>query len=91
MELFKYYSLDEAYGSMDEILERLELLQSNLKIKFEVENNEILKIEDIDLEDNEVDELIAFFDEVDMIPYLEREDDDDDSLIDDDFLDYDDY
>lgn len=91
MKLFKYYSLDEAYGSRDIIIERLEELESRIKIKFEIEDNEILIIEDIELEDIEVEELLSFFEDNDVYPYLEREDDEDGGYIDDDFLDYDDY
>ena len=91
MELFKYYSLDEAYGNRDIIIERLEELESKIKIKFEMENSDVLMIEDIDLEDHEVEELLQFFEDNDVVPYLEREDEDEDGYIDDDFLDYDDY
>lgn len=91
MELFKYYSLDEAYGNRDIIIERLEELESKSKIEFEMENSDVLMIEDIDLEDHEVEELLQFFEDNDVVPYLEREDEDEDGYIDDDFLDYDDY
>jgi hypothetical protein len=93
MKLFKYYSLYEAYGNMDSILERLEQLQENNKIEFELENSDILMIKDIDLDDDEIEELVEFFDDNDVVPYLEREEDDEDDggYIDDEFLDYDDY
>ena len=93
MKLFKYYSLYESYGNMDIIIERLEQLQDKSKIEFELENSDILLIRDIDLDDDEVEELIEFFEYNDVVPYLEREDEDEDEdgYIDDDFLDYDDY
>lgn len=91
MELFKYYSLDEAYVNREIIIDRLKELESLSKIKFEIEDNDILVIEDLDLEDSEIEELIEFFEDNDAFPYLERDDDDDDGYIDDDFLDYDDY
>lgn len=93
MKLFKYYSLYEAYGKIDFIIERLEQLQDKGKIEFELENSDILIIRDLDLDDDEIEELVDFFDDNDVFPYLERDEDDedDDSYIDDEFLDYDDY
>lgn len=93
MTLLKYYSLDEAYGNRDIIIDRLEELEMNGKINFELEEEEeILMIEDLELNDIELKEILSFFDDNYVVPYLEREgDEDDDSYIDDDFLDYDDY
>lgn len=93
MKLFKYYSLYEAYGNVDVIIDRLEQLQDKSKIEFELENSDILLIRDLDLDDDEIEELIEFFDDYDVVPYLERDEDDedDDGYIDDEFLDYDDY
>lgn len=93
MKLFKYYSLYEAYGNVDVIIDRLEQLQDKSKIEFELENSDILLIRDIDLDDDEIEELIELFDDYDVVPYLERyeDDEDDDGYIDDEFLDYDDY
>lgn len=92
MELLKYYSLDEAYDNREIIIERLEQLESKAKINFEIiQNSDVLIIEDIDLEEHEIEELIQLFEDSDVVPYLEGEEDDEDGYIDDDFLDYDDY
>ena len=75
MELYNYYSLDEAIDRKA-VLKRLKQLQKELKIEFELDG-EIFRIEDLDLEEIEVEELIELFDENDVFPYLDREDDED--------------
>ena len=50
-------------------------------------DGEVFKIEDLDLEEVEIEELIELFDENDVFPYLDRDEEDDDY---DDFG-YDDY
>lgn len=90
MDLFKYYSLDEAYTNRNDIIDKLNQLESLSKINFEIEDNDILFIEDLELDEFEIEELLNFFDKNDVFPYLEREDDDDIGYIDNDFLDFDD-
>lgn len=90
MNLFKYYSLDEAYTNRNDIIDKLNQLESLSKIKFEIEDNDILFIEDLELDEFEIEELLNFFDKNDVFPYLERDDDDDIGYIDNDFLDLDD-
>ena len=85
MELHNYYSLDEAIDRKA-VLKRLKQLQKELKIKFELDG-EVLKIEDLDLEEVEIEELIELFDENDVFPYLDRDEEDDDY----DGFGYDDY
>lgn len=89
MDLFKYYSLDEAYTNRNDIIDKLNQLESLSKINFEIEDNDILFIEDLELDEFEIEELLNFFDKNDVFPYLER-DDDDIGYIDNDFLDIDD-
>ena len=74
MELQNYYSLDEAIDRKA-VLKRLKQLQKELKIKFELDG-EVFKIEDLDLEEVEIEELIELFDENDVFPYLERDEED---------------
>lgn len=85
MELYNYYSLDEAIDRKS-VLKRLKQLQKESKIEFDLDG-EVFKIEDLDLEESEIEELIELFDENDVFPYLDRDEDDDDY---DDFG-YDDY
>jgi hypothetical protein len=87
MELYNYYSLEEAINRK-EVLKRLKQLQKESKIKFELDG-EVFKIQDLDLEEAEVDELIELFDKNDVFPYLDRDDEDEDDLY-DGFEDYED-
>lgn len=75
MELHNYYSLDEAIDRKT-VLKRLKQLQKESKINFELDG-EVFKIEDLDLEEEEIEELIELFDENDVFPYLDRDEDDD--------------
>jgi hypothetical protein len=86
MELYNYYSLDEAIDRKS-VLKRLKQLQKESKIKFDLDG-EVFKIEDLDLEEIEVEELIELFDENDVFPYLDRDDEGED---DDFFGDYGDF
>lgn len=75
MELYNYYSLDEAIDRKA-VLKRLKQLQKESKIEFDLDG-EVFKIEDLDLEEAEIEELIELFDENDVFPYLDRDEDDD--------------
>lgn len=87
MELCKYYSLYDVYDNKKFIIRKLKKLKSEGKINFEIEDcDEILKIQDLDLDELELEQLIQFFEDNDVVPYLEREDDEDD-----DFYDYNEY
>lgn len=88
MNIFKYYSLDETKDK-DKVLDRLDVLEEEGKIELILEGD-IIEIDDIDLDIVETKNLIKFFDDNDVFPYLEREEDDsDEDLFDEDF--YDDY
>lgn len=83
--LHNYYSLDEAIDKKG-VIKRLKQLQKESKIEFDLDG-EIFKIEDLDLEEVEIEELVELFDENDVFPYLDRDDEDDE----DDLYGYDDY
>ncbi len=87
MALFNYYSLDECTDKKG-IVKKLKELKKEGKIEFDLDGD-VFKIVDIDLEEEEVDELIESFDENDVFPYLEREDESDEED-DDMYYDYDD-
>ena len=79
MELFNYYSLDEC-SETKVIKKRLSQLEDEGKIDFKLDGD-ILKVSDIDLDEDEIDELIEMFDKYDVFPYPDYEeglDDDDD-------------
>jgi len=75
-KLFKYYSLSECSNS-EAVLDELENLCENGKIYYEDENEDLM-LEDLDLEEDEIDGLLKMFEEYDVLPNLDREDDEDD-------------
>jgi hypothetical protein len=92
MELFNYYSLDEC-PERKVIKKRLTQLEEEGKIDFELEGD-ILKITDLDLDEDEVAELVEMFDKYDVFPYPDYEEgleDDDDDFYNDGFDEEDDY
>lgn len=92
MELYNYYNLDECTEKRV-IKKRLNQLQDEGKIDFEIEG-EVLKLTDLDLDEDEVSELIEMFDKYDAFPYPDYEeglDEDDDDDYYDRYDDDDDY
>jgi hypothetical protein len=75
MNLYKYHSLEDSQNKQNVIV-KLESLKKEGKINYEQEDKEVFSITDIDLDNLETNDLITFFDENDVIPYLEREYDD---------------
>ncbi len=83
MELFNYYSLDEC-PERKVIKKRLTQLEEEGKIEFELEGD-LLKITDLDLDEDEVAELVEMFDKYDVFAYPDYEeglDDDEDDYYD---------
>lgn len=79
MELFNYYSMDEC-PERKVIKKRLTQLEDEGKIDFDIDGD-ILKISDLDLDEDEVAELVEMFDKYDVFPYPDYEeglDEDDD-------------
>ncbi len=72
-ELFNYYSLDEAVNK-DLVINKLKSLKIDCKIELNFDGD-IFKIKDIDLEESEIVNLIELFEENDVFPYYDREDD----------------
>jgi hypothetical protein len=92
MELFEYYNLDECIDRKL-VLSKLKELKDEGKIEYDL-NGDFLKIEDIDLDENEVSELVKLLEDNDVFEDLEHDEDegnwDDDGWADDSFDD-DDY
>ena len=90
MELFEYYNLDECIDRKG-VLAKLKSLKNEGKIEYDL-NRDMLKIEDIDLDESEIEQLIDLFEENDIFEDLEHgeedEDWDDDGWSDDSFDDY---
>ena len=71
MELFNYYSMDEC-PERKVIKKRLTQLEDEGKIDFNLDGD-ILKITDIDLDEDEVAELVEMFDKYDVFAYPDYE------------------
>lgn len=71
MELFNYYSLDECL-ERKVIKKRLTQLEEEGKIEFDIDGD-ILKITDLDLDEDEVAELVEMFDKYDVFSYPDYE------------------
>lgn len=92
MELFNYYSLDEC-PERKVIKKRLTQLEDEGKVEFSIDGD-ILKISDLDLDENEISEIVEMFDKYDVFPYPDYEegfgDNEEDDYY-DDFNDDEDY
>lgn len=71
MELFNYYSMDEC-PERKVIKKRLTQLEDEGKIDFDIDGD-ILKISDLDLDEDEVAELVEMFDKYDVFAYPDYE------------------
>ena len=85
MELFNFYSLDECL-EQKLVKKKLNQLEEDGKIEFSIDGD-ILKIQDLDLDEEELSDLIKMFDNNDIFTYPDYqegfEDDDDDFGYDD--------
>lgn len=88
-KLSNYYSTDEC-SDKDKLYSKLKTLSDEGKIEYKKEDIDIIKIEDIELEDSELNELVKFLDNLDVFPYNEYNDVDEeyDEEYDDDDDDY---
>lgn len=86
----EFWNLDECIDRKL-VLSKLKELKKEGKIEYEL-NDDILKIEDIDLDENEIDELAKLLEENDVFEDLDGGSDDwDDDGWDDDAFDDDDF
>jgi hypothetical protein len=86
MDLFNYYSLDECVDTKV-IKKRLNQLKKEGSAEFSIDGD-ILKLTDISLDENEIEELISMFDKYDVFPYPDYEDgldEEDDDYYDDEY------
>ena len=74
--LERWYSLDECTNKKL-VVKKLKDLESQGKIEYSIEKStDIFKIEDLDLEDSDIDELLDLFEKNDVFPYLDKDEDD---------------
>ena len=87
-ELGKYYDLDEC-GNTKQVVVKLKQFEKEGKIEYSI-SGDVLKIEDIDLEDNDITYLIKLFEDNDIFENTEYdEDDEEDYGYDNNYNDYD--
>ena len=72
--LYLYYSIDEVINKK-EIISVLNKFQIEGKIKYNIEED-IIHIKDIDLDECEIYQILDIFDQNDVFPYLERDEED---------------
>ena len=87
-ELYKYYNLDEVID-LKLITTKLKQFEKDGKVEYSI-NDDILKVDDIDLEDCDISLLIKLFEENDVFEEPEYEDEYEDNNDDDGFGDFDD-
>jgi hypothetical protein len=85
-ELGKCYDLDEC-GERKQVVVKLKQFEKEGKIEYSI-SGDVLKIEDIDLEDNDITYLIKLFEDNDIFENTEYDEDDD---YNDDYDNYNDY
>lgn len=83
MELYSYYNLDEC-SDRKSVTKALRTYQRQGKIEYSIDG-ELLKIEDIDLDEDDIQYLSDLFEENDVFPNTDIDDEDDD-----DYFSYDD-
>ena len=76
MKLFNYYSIDEC-KDRKKLFEKLDRLRDDGKIEYEMDGRDLFKIDDLDLEESDIEDLNEFFDNQDIFPYLEYDDEED--------------
>jgi hypothetical protein len=77
MKLFNYYNVDEC-KDREKVFKKLDQLRDDGKIEYEMDGRDIFKIEDLDLEEVDIEELNDMFDSEDVFPYLDNEEEDED-------------
>jgi hypothetical protein len=74
MKLYTYYSIDECKDTK-RIKKELNVFDKQGKLEYEIDRvNGILKIDDIDLEDNDIEYLIDLFEQCEVYPNLDMDD-----------------
>lgn len=77
MKLYTYYSIDECKDTK-RIKKELNVFDKEGKLEYEIDRvNSLLKVEDIDLEDEDVEYLIDLFEQCEVYPNIDMEEEDD--------------
>lgn len=89
MELDGYWNMDETIDRKG-VLDTLKTFKKDGKIEYSVDG-EILKIQDIDLTEDEIEEILDLFDDNDVFENLEYGEDDEEDWGSDEWSDEDEY
>lgn len=81
-KLFNYYSFDEC-SDEQKLFEKLDELTNQEKIEYSEQDNYLIKIKDIELDDDEIEDLCEFLDKNNIYPYLGYEEEEEDYDFDD--------
>jgi hypothetical protein len=80
-KLFNYYSIDEC-SNVDKLHQELNKFVEEGVLDYKLEDRDIVKITDIDLTEDQVEDIEKILDGLDVFPYLDynngQEDSDDD-------------
>lgn len=77
MKLYNYYSIDEC-NDTKRLKKELNIYDHQGKIEYDFDRvNSLLKIEDLDLDDNDIEYLIELFDDLEVYPNTDMDDEDD--------------
>ncbi len=76
-KLFNYYSIDECINE-DKLYLELDKYVDNGVLEYKLEDRHIIKISDLDLTEDEIEEISELFNDLDVFPYLDLHDDEDD-------------
>jgi len=86
-KLLTHYSYDEC-SDENLLFEKLDQLVDDSKISYKIEEKYIFKIEDLELTDEDIEDLLQTFDDLNVLEYFGYDSDDDFDF--DDFDDFDD-
>jgi len=75
-KLFSYYSIDECTDT-DKLYEELDKYSDGGLLEYKLEDRDIIKIEDLDLTEDEIEDIEKILDGLDVFPYLGYEDSED--------------
>ena len=74
--LFNYYSIDECLN-IDKLYNELDKYAVGGLIEYKLEDRDIIKIEDLDLTEDEIEDIEQLLDSLDVFPYLGYDDEED--------------
>ena len=87
-KLFNYYSIDECLD-VEKLYKELDKYVESGSLEYNLEDVSILKISDLDLMGNDIEDISKLLDSLDVFPYLDLNDEEgEDFDSDDDYSDY---